>query len=113
MTKQTRLQQLGRSELEALAEKALTIQERNRQASAKVRQAKKHAGLQQISIWVPRGSPSIEKIRKFADDLCEKHLADHEDQANRPEKSNDLQGQNQTPKIPENPPPKPTGGQGV
>lgn len=75
MTRKTRLQQLGRAELEALAAKALTNRERNRQSSAKVRQAKKKAGLQQISVWLPAGSPDIEKIKKHADDLCEKHLA--------------------------------------
>lgn len=75
MTKRTRLQSLGRAELEALAQKAITNQERSRQASARVRQAKKDAGLQQISIWIPRGAGGIEKIRKFADDLCEQHLA--------------------------------------
>ena len=106
MNEKTRLQKLGRSELEALAKKALTNQERNRQASAKVRQAKKAAGLQQISVWVPRGSPGIEKIRKFADDLCEKHLAAFEVQANSPNKSNDSQGQNQAARSPTNTPPK-------
>ncbi|WP_375263766.1 hypothetical protein [Palleronia sp.] len=111
MNEKTRLQKLGRSELEALAEKALTNQERNRQASAKVRQAKKAAGLQQISVWVPRGSPSIEKIRKFADELCEKHLAALEAQANSPKKSDDLRGQNQAQETPKNPPPHSAHGQ--
>lgn len=113
MTKQTRLQSLGRSELEALAEKALTNQERNRQASAKVRQAKKEAGLQQISVWVPKGSPAIEKIKKFADDVCDKHLASREAQANSPKKSSDLQGQNQARKASVNPPEKTARDQGV
>ncbi len=81
MAKQTRLQSLGRSELETLAKKALTNQERNRQASSKGRQAKKAAGLQQISVWVPKGSTAIEKIRKFADDVCDKHLASREAQS--------------------------------
>lgn len=113
MTKQTRLQSLGRSELEALAKKALTDQERNRQASAKVRKTKKEAGLQQISVWVPKGSPAIKKIKKFADDVCEKHLASREAQENSPKKSNDLQGQNQARKISANPPKNTARDQGV
>lgn len=75
MTQKTRLKQLGRAELESLAAKAITNQERSRQASAKIRQAKKAAGLKQISIWLPAGSPAIEKIKKYADEQCEKHIA--------------------------------------
>lgn len=105
MKKGTLLEQLGRPELEALAEKALTNQERARQASARVRQAKKDAGLQQVSVWVPKGSPGIDKIKRFADDLCEKHLASRA--TDRPSKSNDLRGRNQEPETPENPHRKP------
>jgi len=111
MKKRTLLQQLGRSELEALAGKTLTTRERARQASARVRQAKKDAGLQHVSVWVPKGSPGIEKIKRFADDLCEKHLASRT--TGRPSKSNDLQGQNQYPESPENPPRKPDRKPGV
>lgn len=113
MTKKTRLKQLGRSELEALAEKALTNQERNRQASARVRDAKKGAGLQQVSVWLPRGSSEIDRIKKYADNLCEKHLASREVQADSPKKSNDLRGQNQAAKTPINTPPKSPDGQEV
>ena len=113
MKKGTLLEQLGRPELEALAEKALTNQERNRQASARVRQAKKDAGLQQVSVWVPKGSSGIDRIKKFADDLCEKHLASRTPQANRPGKSNNLQGRNQELETPENPPRKPDKEPGV
>jgi outer membrane protein TolC len=105
MKKRTLLEQLGRPELEALAGKALTNQERARQASARIRQAKKDAGLQQVSIWVPKGSAGIDRIKRFADDLCEKHLASRT--TDRPSKSNDLRGQNQEPETPENPPRKP------
>lgn len=110
MKKRTLLEQLGRAELEALAGKALTNQERARQASARVRQAKKDAGLQQVSVWVPKGSPAIDKIKRFADDLCEKYLASRND---RPSKSNDLEGRSQGPENPENPPHKPVREQGV
>jgi hypothetical protein len=111
MKKRTRLEQLGRPELEALAGKALTNQERARQASARVRQAKKDAGLQQLSVWVPKGSPGIDQIKRFAEDLCEKHLASRT--ADCPSKSNDLQGQPQGPETPENPPHKPVRESGV
>lgn len=105
MKKGTRLEKLGRPELEALAGKALTNQERARQASARVRQAKKDAGLQQLSVWVPKGSPGIEQIKKYAEDLCEKHLASRT--ADRPSKLNDLQGRDQEPESSENPARKP------
>lgn len=111
MKKRTLLQTLGRSDLEALAGKALTDQERNRQASARARQAKKDAGLQQVSVWVPKWSPGIDRIKRFADDLCEKHLASRI--TDRPSKSNDLQGQPQGPETPENPPHKPVRESGV
>lgn len=104
MKKGTLLQQLGRPELEALAGKAITNQERNRQASARVRQAKKDAGLQQLSIWIPKGSPGIDRIKRFAEDLCEKHLASRA--TDRPSKSNDSKGQNQAPETSGNAPPK-------
>lgn len=113
MKKRTLLQTLGRSDLEALAGKALTDQERNRQASARARQAKKDAGLQQVAVWVPKGSPGIDRIKRFADDLCEKHLASRIAQADSPKKSNDLQGQPQRPETPENPPHKPVRESGV
>ena len=102
MKEKTRLQKLGKSEIEALAEKALTNQERNRQASAKARQAKKDAGLQQISVWLPRGSKAIETFKEAAEELCEKHLASHEakPETGSPKKSSDLEGQDQTPKNP-------------
>jgi len=113
MTKKTRLQQLGRTELEALAAKALTNRERSRQSSAKVRQAKKAAGLQQVSVWLPVGSPAIQKVRKYADDVCEQHLASRDAQPVSPSKSNDLQGRCQEPETSENPPRKPGGEKGV
>ena len=113
MKKRTLIQTLGRSDLEALAGKALTDQERNRQASARVRQAKKDAGLQQLSVWVPRGSPGIDQIKRFADALCEKHLATRKAQADSPKEPNVLQGQNQAAKTPENTPQKSSDGQEV
>lgn len=67
MTKRTRLQSLGRAELEVLVQKTIKNQERNQQTSARVRQAKKDAGLPQVSIWIPRGAGAIERLWKFAD----------------------------------------------
>lgn len=113
MKKDTKIQKLGRSELEALAEKALTNQERNRQASAKIRQAKKEAGLQQISVWLPRGSSSVERFKEAAEALCDQYLAARPEQTDSPAKSSDLDGQDQAPKSPANPPANTAGGEGV
>jgi hypothetical protein len=113
MTKKTKLQQLGRAALEALAAKALTDQERNRQASAKQRQAKKQSGLQQISVWLPRGSAAIDTFKKAAEELCERHLAEREAQEVSPKNSNDLQGQNQARETHVNPPENTARDQGV
>lgn len=112
MAKKTRLQQLGRSDLKTLAEKALTNQERNRLAAAKVRKAKKEAGLQQIVLWLPQGSPAIEKVKKYADTLCEQHLAARKAQPLSPKKTNDLQGRNQAQKTLVNPTENSAGEQG-